>query len=50
MKKMNRNNLEGVLAQMEEHKRSKSKEKNMTEDEFLINRVYFVKSGENLAK
>ena len=50
MKKMNRNNLEGILAQMEEHKRSKTKEKNMTETEFNMNRELFEKANASLAK
>ena len=50
MKKMNRNNLMGVLAQMEEHKRSKTKEKNMTETEFNMNRELFEKANASLAK
>ena len=50
MKKMNRNNLEGILAQMEEHKRSKTKEKNMTEAEFNMNRELFEKANASLAK
>ena len=47
---MNRNNLEGILAQMEEHKRSKTKEKNMTETEFNMNRELFEKANASLAK
>ena len=50
IKKMNRNNLIGILGQIEEHKKSKSKQKNMTETEFAMNRDLFEKANASLAK
>ena len=50
IKNMNRKNFEGLLKQIEEKKRSKSKKNIMTESEYAMNRDLLEKANENYLK
>ena len=50
IKNMNRKNFEGLLKQIEEKKRSKSKENIMTESEYAMNRDLLEKANEDYLK